>query len=75
LDEHHSQVRISGTAELVTDAALRQRAWDRDPLIPRFLGSIDNPEFMLWRVRPQRVRYMKEWALEYHDVPVPSSAA
>jgi general stress protein 26 len=72
LDEHHSQVRISGIAEIVTDAALRERAWKQDPLVPRFLGSIDNPEFMLWRVRPERVRYMKEWALEYHDVPLPS---
>jgi general stress protein 26 len=72
LDEHHSQVRISGIAELVTDPALRRKAWDRDPLIPRFLGSIDNPEFQLLRVRPTRVRYMKEWALEYHDVPLPA---
>jgi general stress protein 26 len=73
LDEHHSQVRISGVAELVTDSRLRERAWSQDPLIPRFLGTIDNPEFMLWRVRPERVRYMKEWSLDYHDVPFPSS--
>jgi general stress protein 26 len=74
LDEHHSQVRISGVAEIVTDAGLRERAWKQDPLIPRFLGTIDNPEFMLWRVRPDRVRYMKEWSLDYHDVPFPAHA-
>jgi hypothetical protein len=34
------------------------------------LKSIDNPEFMLYRVRPQRARFMREWALEYHEVLV-----
>ena len=40
LDEHHSQVRISGVAEIVADPGLRERAWKQDPLIPRFLGTI-----------------------------------
>jgi general stress protein 26 len=70
LDDDHNQVRISGIAEVVTDAALRQRAWDADPLLRRYLGTLDNPEFMLLRVVPGRVRYMKEWALDYLDVPV-----
>jgi hypothetical protein len=24
----------------------------------------------VYRIEPVRVRYMKEWALEYHEVPV-----
>jgi general stress protein 26 len=74
MDEKHDQVRISGIAEVVTDRALLQRAWDQDPLLPRYLGSIDNPEFMLWRVKPTRVRYMKEWAIDYDEVPLPPRA-
>jgi general stress protein 26 len=70
LDEDHNQVRITGVAEVVTEAALRQKAWDADPLLRRYLGTLDNPEFMLLRVAPTRVRYMKEWALDYHDVPL-----
>ena len=70
LDEHHNQVRITGVADVVTEPALRQKAWDADPLLRRYLGSLDNPEFVLLRVTPTRVRYMKEWALDYHDVPV-----
>lgn len=74
MDEKHDQVRIRGIAEVVTDRVLLQRAWDQDPLLPRYLGSIDNPEFMLYRVRPTRVRYMKEWAIDYHEVPLPQKA-
>lgn len=36
----------------------------------QFLGSIDNPDLILYRIKPSRVRYMQEWALEYYDVPL-----
>jgi general stress protein 26 len=70
LDDHHDQVRITGTAEVVADRALLQEIWDSNPLLRQYLGSIDNPELVLYRVAPARVRYMKEWALEYHEVPL-----
>jgi general stress protein 26 len=70
LDDHHNQVRITATAEVVTDAATLQQVWDSNPLLRQYLGRIDNPEFILYRMRPNRVRYMKEWALEYHEVPL-----
>lgn len=70
LDESHDQVRIAGAAELVSDAKLRQDLWNRNPLLRSFLGSIENPEFMLYRIRPARVRFMREWALTYYEVPL-----
>jgi len=70
LDEHHDQVRITGVAEVVTDRALIQSIWDENPLLRQYLGTIDNPALLLYRIRPERVRYMKEWALDYHDVPL-----
>jgi hypothetical protein len=30
---------------------------------------LDNPELIVYRIRPARVRFMKEWALDYHEVP------
>ena len=63
-------MRISGSAELVTDDATKQSIWDENPLLRQFLGSIDNPEFVLYRVVPERVRFMREWALEYYEVPI-----
>jgi general stress protein 26 len=69
LDDNHNQVRLTGVAEVVTDRAVLQDVWDKNPLLRQYLGSIDNPDFILYRIRPTRVRYMREWALEYHEVP------
>jgi len=71
LDERHDQVRITGLAEVVTDAVILQEIWQSNPLLQQYLGRIDNPEFILYRIRPLRVRYMREWALNYHEVPLP----
>jgi general stress protein 26 len=68
LDDHHDQVRITGIAEVVTDRALLQEIWDANPLLRQYLGTLENPALIVYRVRPARVRYMKEWALDYHEV-------
>jgi general stress protein 26 len=72
LDDRHDQVRITGVAEVVTDAATLKEVWDANPLLRQYLGRIDNPEFILYRIRPTRVRFMREWALDYHEVPLPA---
>ena len=69
LSYNHDQVRITGPARLVTDPATRQSIWDGYPLLRAYLGDIGNPEFMLYEVVPERVRFMREWALEYQEVP------
>lgn len=68
LAANHNQVRITGIAEIVTDKELLQEIWDDNPLLRQYLGSIDNPELILYRIVPHQVRFMQEWALEYHDV-------
>jgi general stress protein 26 len=73
LDDRHDQVRITGVAEVVTDRAVLQEIWDGNPLLRQYLGSLDNPELVVYRVRPLRVRFMREWALEYINVPLESA--
>src|SRR5437870_1174899 len=73
LDDRHDQVRITGVAEVVTDRALLQEIWDANPLLRQYLGSLDNPELIVYRIRPKRVRFMREWALEYMNVPLESA--
>jgi general stress protein 26 len=68
MDEGHNQVRLTGVVELVTDRALLQEIWDHNPLLRQYLGSLDNPELIMYRIRPTQVRYMQEWALEYITV-------
>lgn len=68
LDDHHNQVRITGTAEVLTERPLLLEIWEANSLLKQYLGSVDNPELIVYRIRPNRVRYMREWALEYHEV-------
>lgn len=70
MDEGHNQVRIAGMASIVTDRALLQEIWDANPLLRQYLGTLDNPELIVYCIEPQRVRYMQEWALKYHEVPI-----
>jgi general stress protein 26 len=70
LDPHHDQVRITGVAQVVTDRSVLEAIWAENPLLRQYLGSIDNPALVLYRISPNRVRYMKEWALDYHEVSI-----
>ena len=70
LAENHDQVRITGVAQTVTARNERLEIWNTNPLLRAYLPSPDSPDFVLYRVSPSRVRFMREWALEYHDVPL-----
>src|SRR5258706_15745916 len=48
LDEHHDQVRITGTAEVVTDSIVLREIWDANPLLRQYLGTIDNPALVVY---------------------------
>jgi uncharacterized pyridoxamine 5'-phosphate oxidase family protein len=70
LDEAHDQVRITAVAEVVTDAEVLAGIWEENPLLRRYLGTPDNPELIIYRCLPTRVRFMHEWALEYVEIPL-----
>ena len=70
LAENHDQVRITGTADIVTDRVILESIWNANPLLRSYLGSLDNPELIIYQITPDRVRFMREWALDYYEVPV-----
>ncbi len=70
VDGGHNQVRLTGVAEIVTDRPLLEEIWNANLLLRQYLGTLDNPQLVVYRIRPNRIRYMREWALEYHDVPL-----
>ena len=74
LSPEHDQLRISGQAEVLADRALLQEIWNANPLLRHYLGSPDNPELIVYRIVPEQVRFMREWALEYHEVPIDAPA-
>ena len=66
----HDQVRITGIAEALEDEGEIKAIWDSNALLRQYLGSVENPQLIIYRVQPERVRFMREWALEYHEVPL-----
>ena len=73
MDAAHNQVRLTGVAEVVTERPLLEEIWNANPLMRQFLGSLDNPQLIVYCIRPTQVRYMQEWALEYVAVPLEST--
>ena len=73
LDDKHDQVRITGVAHVETDRAVLQEIWDANPLLRQYLGRLDNPALIVYRIDPTHVRFMREWALEYYEVPLEQS--
>ncbi len=71
LSPEHDQIRITGEAHVLNDAGLFEEIWNANPLLKHYLGSSDNPELIIYVVQPTAVRFMREWALEYHQVPLP----
>ena len=69
LDSAHDQVRITGRAEVLTDQNLLSQIWASNPLLRQYLGRPDNPDLIIYRISPTQVRFMREWALTYHEVP------
>ncbi|MCF6314195.1 MAG: pyridoxamine 5'-phosphate oxidase family protein [Verrucomicrobiales bacterium] len=70
LDDQHDQVRISGIAEMLDDPAMKQEIWDSNPLLTQYLGNIHNPELIIYKITPTQVRFMREWALDYYNIPL-----
>ena len=66
----HDQVRITGVALVEDRESLIDEIWTSNPLLRHYLGSPDNPQLVIYRIEPTQVRYMKEWALEYHEVAI-----
>ncbi|MEM7699630.1 MAG: pyridoxamine 5'-phosphate oxidase family protein [Verrucomicrobiota bacterium] len=68
----HDQLRITGIAVVETDQDLIGAIWESNPLLRRYIGTPDNPEFILYTITPKQVRFMREWALEYYNVEIAS---
>lgn len=68
LSPGHDQVRITGLATIETDPEVIAAIWEKNPLLRQYLGTPENPQFVLYRIDPKQVRFMREWALEYFVV-------
>ena len=69
MDSKHDQVRITGKAQVLEDEPEIREIWEANPLLSQYLGTSDNPMLIIYKIIPQQVRFMREWALEYYEVP------
>jgi general stress protein 26 len=69
MDSKHDQVRITGKAEVLEDEPEIREIWESNPLLSQYLGTSDNPMLIIYKIVPKQVRFMREWALEYYEVP------
>ena len=69
MDSKHDQVRITGKAQVLEDEPDIREIWESNPLLSQYLGTSDNPMLIIYKIVPKQVRFMREWALEYHEVP------
>ena len=70
MDDDHNQVRITGKAQVLKDRRILEEIWSENRLLQYYLGAIDNPELIVYKINPIRVRYMVEWSLQYFEVNV-----
>lgn len=70
LDSDHNQVRITGSAEELDDRQVLEEIWNHNRLLEHYLGNIDNPDLIIYVIKPTQVRFMQEWALNYHEVQI-----
>jgi len=73
MDQYRDQVRVTGYAEVVACREALCDIWRSNPLLRQYIGSVDNPELIVYCIRPTRVRLMQEWSLEYIEVPLGSN--
>lgn len=71
MDAAHDQVRITGVAEILGEPEVLESIWRENALLRSYLGQPDNPALIIYRIRPTRIRFMREWALNYIEIPVP----
>ena len=72
LSQRHDQHRITGAAHPLgeNEQSLNNEIWEENPLLRQYLGSSSNPDLIIYRIVPEQVRFMREWALEYSEVPL-----
>jgi general stress protein 26 len=69
MNDSHEQVRVAGTACETDDHGTRSEIWNSYELLQKYFDDPDDPALIIYRIEPARVRYCREWGLEYREVP------
>lgn len=61
-------VRISGPCTVSTDDEVKRKLYDAVPLLQRYISSPTDPEYVVLRMKPDRIRLMATVDQKYEDV-------
>jgi len=63
-------VRVAGSCTVSEDAEDKLKLYKAVPLLAEHIADPASPEYVVIRMRPERIRAMASSDLEYEDVPV-----
>jgi len=63
-------VRISGSCTLSTDNGDKLKLYEAVPLLKNYIEDPASPEYVVIRMKPDRIRFMVTTDMAYKDVPL-----
>ncbi len=67
-DKEGKHVRLSGKCVVSTDRADKEKLLDFMPAMKQYVGDADNPDYVVLRLTPERIRYMGSDDMQYTEV-------
>jgi len=67
-DKEGKHIRLSGKCSVSTEKADKQELLDLLPVMKQYVGDADNPDYVVLRLKPERIRYMGSDEMQYKEV-------
>ncbi|MBN1592135.1 MAG: pyridoxamine 5'-phosphate oxidase family protein [Candidatus Coatesbacteria bacterium] len=69
-DDKGMHVRLSGKCEISTDKDDKRKLLDFMPMLKDYVGDADNPDYIVLRLKPEKIRLMDMNSMKYEDVSI-----
>jgi len=67
-NQHGRHARIDGPCSISTDNEDKRRLYDAQPVLKDHIPDPTSPEYVVIRMRPERIRLMKSDEMQYTEV-------
>jgi general stress protein 26 len=70
-DREGKHVRISGLCTISTNNDDKLKLYEDVPILRNYIKDPSTPEYVVIRMKPERIRLMAQTALKYEDIELP----
>jgi uncharacterized pyridoxamine 5'-phosphate oxidase family protein len=70
-DREGKHVRISGPCTISTNNDDKLKLYEDVPILRNYIKDPSTPEYVVIRMKPERIRLMAQTALKYEDIELP----